>query len=257
MTSPHTQTDRRPRAPATLSLVIPTYNEHTRLGELVEAVFAVFAAHDLDGELVIVDDHSPDGTGALADRLAERHRIRVVHRPGKLGLGTAVIDGFAVASGEILGVMDADLSHPPDALPRLVAALDEVGADMAIGSRYIPGGAVRNWPWFRRVMSRCACLLASPLTSVRDATSGFFLVRRPAVRDVKIAAGGFKICLELLVRGRVRRIVEVPYTFADRAAGESKMSWKEATGYFWQVRDLLLHRQDHPVEQEYLRATAT
>ena len=96
-----------------LSIVVPTYNERTRLGELVEAVFQVFAAHGIDGELVIVDDGSPDGTGALADDLATRHRIRVVHRPGKLGLGTAVIDGFAAASGEILGVMDADLSHPP------------------------------------------------------------------------------------------------------------------------------------------------
>ena len=113
----------------------PTYNERTRLGELVEAVFQVFAAHGIDGELVIVDDGSPDGTGALADDLATRHRIRVVHRPGKLGLGTAVIDGFAVASGEILGVMDADLSHPPEALPRLLAALEGAG----------PAGKAPTW----------------------------------------------------------------------------------------------------------------
>ena len=118
-----------------LSIVVPTYNERTRLGELVEAVFQVFAAHGIDGELVIVDDGSPDGTGALADDLATRHRIRVVHRPGKLGLGTAVIDGFAAASGEILGVMDADLSHPPEALPRLLAALEGAG----------PAGKARTW----------------------------------------------------------------------------------------------------------------
>ena len=191
-----------------LSIVVPTYNERTRLGELVEAVFAVFAAHGIDGELVIVDDGSPDGTGALADDLATRHRIRVVHRPGKLGLGTAVIDGFAAASGEILGVMDADLSHPPEALPRLLAALEGAGpagegADMAIGSRYVPGGGVKNWPLIRRAMSRLACLLARPITPARDATSGYFLVRRHAVEGVQIAAGGFKICLELLVRGRV------------------------------------------------------
>src|SRR5215204_4582734 len=99
-----------------LSIVVPTYNERTRLGELVDAVFQVFAAHAIDGELVVVDDGSPDGTGALADELATRHRIQVVHRAGKHGLGTAVIAGFAVARGEILGVMDADLSHPADAL---------------------------------------------------------------------------------------------------------------------------------------------
>jgi dolichol-phosphate mannosyltransferase len=241
-----------------LSIVVPTYNERTRLGELVEAVFQVFAAHAIDGEVVIVDDGSPDGTGALADDLATRHRIRVVHRPGKLGLGTAVIDGFAAAGGEILGVMDADLSHPPEALPRLLAALDGAGpdgegADMAIASRYVPGGAVRNWPFIRRAMSRLACVLARPITPARDATSGYFLVRRPAVDGVKIAAGGFKICLELLVRGRVASVVEVPYTFSDRAAGESKMSWREATGYLWQLRDLLRARRSRSTPQRYLR----
>ncbi len=241
-----------------LSIVVPTYNERTRLGELVEAVFQVFAAHGIDGELVIVDDGSPDGTGALADELATRHRIQVVHRPGKLGLGTAVIDGFAVARGGVLGVMDADLSHPSEALPRLLAALECAGpagegADMAIGSRYVPGGGVENWPFIRRAMSRLACLLARPITPVRDATSGYFLVRRHAVEGVQIAAGGFKICLELLVRGRVESIVEVPYTFSDRAAGESKMSWREATGYLWQLRDLMRYRQPRSAPQRYLR----
>ncbi len=236
-----------------LSLVIPTYNERARLGELVAAVMRVFEDHAIAGELVIVDDNSPDGTGKLAETLAERHSIRVVHRPGKLGLGTAVVEGFQLASGDVLGVMDADLSHPPSALPRLLQALQECCADMAIGSRYVPGGATRNWPLLRRAMSRLACLLARPVTPARDATSGFFLVRRDAVRDVQIAAGGFKICLELLVRGRVATIVEVPYEFVDRAAGESKMSWKEATGYFWQLAELLRYRQEHPAEQHYLR----
>ena len=236
-----------------LSIVVPTYNERTRLGELVEAVFAVFAAHGIDGELVIVDDGSPDGTGALADELATRHRIQVVHRPGKLGLGTAVIDGFTVATGDILGVMDADLSHPPSAIPRLLSALETGPADLAIGSRYVPGGGVKNWPLIRQLMSRLACLLAKPITPARDATSGYFLVRRPAVEGVKIAAGGFKICLELLVRGRVASIVEVPYEFTDRAAGESKMSWREATGYLWQLRDLMRQRRVRPVPQRYLR----
>jgi len=235
----------------TVSIVIPTYNERARLGELVAAVFEVFAQHGLDGELVIVDDNSPDGTGALADELAARHRIRVVHRAGKLGLGTAVVAGFKAASADVLGVMDADLSHPPEALPRLLAALETHGADLAIGSRYIRGGATRNWPLVRRIMSRAACLLARPITAAHDATSGYFLIRREAVQDVEIAAGGFKICLELLVRGRVRSIVEVPYTFVDRAAGESKMSWKEATGYFKQVGDLWRYRRAHPAEQIY------
>ena len=239
-----------------LSVVMPTYNERTRLGELVEATFAVLAAHGIDGELVIVDDGSPDGTGDLADELATRHRIQVVHRPGKLGLGTAVIAGFAAATGDVLGVMDADLSQPPAAIPRLLSALQQGPADMAIGSRYVPGGGVRNWPVIRRLMSRLAYILARPITPARDPTSGYFLVRRPCVDGVQIAAGGFKICLELLIRGRVKSIVEVPYEFSDRAAGESKMSWREATGYLWQLRDLWRHRRAHPVAQRYLRVRA-
>ncbi len=240
-------------APAALSLIIPTYNERARLGELVAEVFRVFAAHGIAGELVIVDDNSPDGTGALAEQLATRYRIRVLHRAGKLGLGTAVVEGFAVASGDVLGVMDADLSHPPATLPRLLAALDTHRADLVIASRYVPGGRTKNWPITRRVMSRVACLLARPITAARDATSGYFLIRREAVRDVTIAAGGFKICLELLVRGRVRSIVEVPYEFADRAAGESKMSWREATGYFRQLRNLWAHHRRQGVTRAYQR----
>ncbi len=239
-----------------VSIVIPTYNERTRLGELVESIAAVFQQHAISGEIIVVDDNSPDGTGAFADTLAPRYPVRVVHRPGKLGLGSAVIDGFAAAQGDVLGVMDADLSHPPEALPRMLDAMDRFHADLVIASRYVPGGGTKNWPVLRRAMSRFACLLARPLTSARDATSGYFLIRRHASEDVQIQARGFKICLELLVRGRVRTIVEVPYEFSDRAAGESKMSWREASGYFWQVRDLYRYQRAHPQPQTYHRAPA-
>jgi dolichol-phosphate mannosyltransferase len=242
-----------PSQPA-LSIVIPTYNERTRLGELIERTAAVFAAHAIAGEIIIVDDNSPDGTGAFAESLAQTFPVRVVHRPGKLGLGTAVVDGFAAARADVLGVMDADLSHPPDVLPRMLRALHEWDADLVIGSRYVPGGGTRNWPMVRRAMSRFACLLAWPLTSASDATSGYFLIRRRAAEDTRIQAGGFKICLELLVRGRVRTIVEVPYEFTDRAAGESKMNWREASGYFRQIRDLWAYRRAHPTPQTYHRA---
>jgi dolichol-phosphate mannosyltransferase len=122
----------------------------------------------------------------------------------------------------------------------MLAALRALDVDVVIGSRYIPGGGVRNWPFLRRAMSRFACLLAWPLTPVRDATSGLFLVKRAAIRDVSISAAGFKICLELLMRSRIESVAEIPYVFADRAAGESKMTTREALGYFWQLRDLYL-----------------
>lgn len=221
-----------------LSIVVPTYNERGPIADLVAAVFGVLEGHAIAGEVVVVDDNSPDGTGEVADELATRYPVQVVHRPGKLGLGTAVIEGFAAATAPIVGVMDADLSHPPDLLPRMLEAFDVHGADFVIGSRYVPGGGTRNWPWSRLAMSRFACLLARPVTPVRDATSGFFFVRRELADGVRIESGGFKICLELLVRGRAASVVEVPYVFVGRTVGESKMNLGEAFGYVHQLRAL-------------------
>ena len=242
--------------PASLSIVVPTYNERERLGVLVDAIFSAYAAAGLDAELIIVDDNSPDGTGALADELAQRHRITVVHRAGKLGLGTAVVEGFAAASAPVVGVIDADMSHPPRLLPRMLAAMNESAADVVVASRYIPGGGTRNWPVSRLVMSRLACVLAAGLTPVRDATSGYFLIRRDLARNVRIEAGGFKICLELLVRGRPASVLEVPYVFENRTAGESKMNLKEATGYLDQLRALRRFKREQPAfQQSYRRLT--
>jgi dolichol-phosphate mannosyltransferase len=245
-----------PPVPA-LSIVVPTFNERERLADLVETVFRAYAAERLDGELIVVDDNSPDGTGALADELARRHQLQVIHRSGKLGLGTAVIAGFEAARGSVVGVIDADLSHPPHLLPRMLSIMQRSSADIVIGSRYIPGGGTRNWPVGRLVLSRLACVMARPLTPVKDATSGFFLIRRDLARGVRISAGGFKICLELLVRGRPRSVVEVPYVFEGRTAGASKMNFKEATGYLQQLRDLSRFTREHAAfEQRYRRISA-
>lgn len=245
-------------SPAALSIVVPTYNERERLADLVHAIFRSYASAGVDGELVIVDDNSPDGTGAIADGLAQHYRIIVVHRAGKLGLGTAVVEGFERASAPVVGVIDADLSHPPEMLPRMLAAMTRYSADLVIGSRYIPGGGTRNWPLSRQLMSRLACVAARPLTRVVDATSGLFLIRRDLARTVRISAGGFKICLELLVRARPASVVEVPYVFSDRAAGESKMNTREALGYFTQLRDLWrFQRTQPPLRQAYRRIPPT
>ena len=245
-----------PLAPATLSIVVPTYNERDRLAALVDAIFDAYEQERVDGELVIVDDNSPDGTGALADELARRYRITVLHRAGKLGLGTAVVEGFAAASAPIVGVIDGDLSHPPRMLPRMLAVMQRRGADVVIGSRYIPGGGTRNWGPGRLLMSRAACVLARGVTPVRDATSGFFLIRKELARGVRISAGGFKICLELLVRARPRTVVEVPYVFEGRTAGESKMNLREALGYIDQLKDLRRFIGSQPaLNQRYVRLT--
>ena len=232
--------------PPDLTMVLPTYNERDRLAELTQALFDTTAAAGIDLELVVVDDNSPDGTGALADELAATRRMRVVHRAGKLGLGTAVVAGFAVASADTLGVMDADFSHPPSLVPRMFEAFRSTGADALVASRYIAGGRTANWPLKRRVLSRLGCLLARPLSPIRDAASGFFLIRRSTAEGVAIQAGGFKICLELIVRAAPGRLVEMPYQFDDRELGESKMSLREAAGYLVQLRDLYLWRLRSP-----------
>jgi len=232
-----------PPAPQ-LSIVVPTYNERARIAELIAAVLEVFARERLIGELVIVDDNSPDGTGAIVDGLCAQYgeRLKIVHRAGKLGLGTAVMAGFLTAKAPVVGVMDADFSHPPALVPRLLAALHATHADVVVASRYIAGGSTPNWPFWRRMLSRAACLAARPLSPVRDAASGFFLIRHSVASRVAIRAGGFKICLELLMRGWPERLVEIPYRFDDREQGASKMSLREAAGYLIQLRDLYVLR---------------
>jgi len=256
-------------SPADLSVVIPTYNEHDRLAELVTQLFAAAQAASVALEVVIVDDNSPDGTGQLADELAKSYRLQVVHRAGKLGLGTAVVAGFGVAGADVVGVMDADFSHPPDLVPVLLKAWRDTGADVVVASRYIPGGSTPNWPLKRKLMSRFACLLARPLSPIRDAASGFFVIRGSIARQVTIKAGGFKICLELIVRGWPTTLVELPYRFEDRELGESKMSTREAAGYLVQLKDLMLlrwsklnrpkraYRQLSPADVEALKTRAT
>jgi dolichol-phosphate mannosyltransferase len=238
---------KRTAAAPTLSLVVPTYNERDRLPDLVRAVFDAYQQGGVEGDLIIVDDNSPDGTGQVADDLAARYPITVVHRAGKLGLGTAVIAGFTASEAQIVGVIDADLCHPP---------VLEAGADIVIGSRYIPGGGTGDWGLGRRLMSQFACQLARGLTPVRDVTSGFFLVRRELARGVTISAGGFKICLELLIRSAPKLVIEVPYVFQTRTAGQSKMNFKEALGYLTQLRDLRAYQRQHHLPRPERRALA-
>ena len=141
-------------------------------------------------------------------------------------------------------------------MPQLLTLLRELQVDAIVGSRYVPGGSSKNWPLSRLLMSRLACLLARPLTPVRDATSGFFLIRRDAVEGVRIQAGGFKICLELLLRSTVRTVAEVPYEFVDRTTGHSKMNLREALGYFTQLRQLYTMRLSGAgARPRYLRPT--
>lgn len=215
---------------ARATVVVPTFNESANLPGLVRRICASLP----DADIVVVDDGSPDGTADQAERLAEEFPVRVIRRINERGLSSAVLRGISESSAEICVVMDADLSHPPEVIPRLVKAVEE-GAEIAIGSRYAPGGAIDLWPWFRKFASRAGTLLASPLTSVGDPMAGFFCLRRHLLDGAPLRPRGFKILLEILARTRPRRVVEIPIRFADREAGASKFGPRERRDFLWQV----------------------
>jgi dolichol-phosphate mannosyltransferase len=216
-----------------ISVIVPTYNEAGSLPLLVDRLAKALTGREW--ELVVVDDGSPDGTADLAEKLGATNPVRVLRRPGKAGLASAVIAGMSEARGDALVVMDADLSHPPETVPQLLEAIESRDADLAVGSRYVRGGATMDWPLRRRVVSRIACMMGNVLVPVRDATSGFFAVRRAALDGVRLNAIGFKIGLEVIARAKAARIVEVPYTFRDRELGASKFGRREIAQYLVQL----------------------
>lgn len=222
-----------------LSIIVPTYNESQSLEDLFRAIDAVMRQTPYKYEVVIVDDNSPDGTADRARQLAQDFPVQVLQRPGKLGLSSAVVDGWKIAKGELLAVTDADLSHDPAVFPSMIASIREGGADVAVGSRYIPGGGLGNWPLYRQIVSRVAVMMGSVICPVRDVTSGFFALRRSVVENVHLNPIGFKIGLELLVRGRYETFCEIPYIFIDRAKGSSKLGWKEIRNYLVQLGQLI------------------
>ncbi|MBM3131874.1 MAG: glycosyltransferase family 2 protein [Chloroflexi bacterium] len=231
-----------------LSVIVPTYNEAENLPFLVERVHAALC--HIEYELIVVDDNSPDGTGTLAEELARKRPIKVVHRAGKMGLASAVIDGFKHASGDILGVIDADLQHPPEKIPDLLAAMGK--ADIVVASRYVKGGGTKGWTFTREFISRGAKVipqfLFAKIRSVKDPLSGFFLFRRDVIKDVTLNPIGYKILLEILVKGKHNGIVaEVPYVFGGRERGQSTFNRTEQINYLKHLWRLI--RSEKEVER--------
>jgi dolichol-phosphate mannosyltransferase len=212
--------------PIEVSIVIPAYREADNLSVLVPRLAAVLSRAGLKGEVIVVDDDSRDGTDALCARLSQSFPVRLLSRFDERGLASAVVLGIHHARGEVLVVMDADLSHPPEAVPELVAACRSPFVDFVIGSRYIEGSSVDpSWSRLRRLNSRVASLLARGLTVASDPLAGFFAIKRSTFQTAaELKALGYKIGLELIVRCNCRRIVEVPITFEDRIHGTSKLT---------------------------------
>lgn len=207
-----------------VSVVVPTFNEAQNIAALGEEICRTLESAGMRGEVIVVDDDSPDGTGRIAEELGERLPVRCIVRKGRRGLSSAVLEGFAASQARVCVVMDADGSHPVETLPALVRPVLEGTADITVGSRYVSGGGSDKWPLLRRAISRGAGWLARPLTVLRDTTSGFMAVRREILADLPLDPVGWKIVLEVAVKATSARILEVPIVFRDRRAGQSKLS---------------------------------
>jgi len=227
-----------------VSVVVPTFREAENLPLLIPRVADALTAAGLRGEIVVVDDNSPDETEEVCAKLAHEYPVRLLVRTEDRGLSSAVLHGIQHAAGDIIVVMDADLSHPPEKVPELVTALAQPGVDFVIGSRYAAGGEVaEGWGLFRWLNSQVATLLCRPLTSAADPMAGFFALRKEQLNDAaRLDPIGYKIGLELIVKCGCRNVVEVPITFQDRIHGDSKLSLREQVNYLRHLRRLYAYK---------------
>ena len=219
------------------SLIVPTYNESKNLAKLVEILTRLLNDYFGDSyELMIVDDDSPDLTWQVGLELMPNYpQLRIMRRQGEKGLSTAVIRGWQASQGEILGVIDGDLQHPPETLLNM---LDEMakGADLVVASRHVEGGGVSDWGFIRRFLSRGAqmlglMILPNVIGRVSDPMSGYFMVRRSAIANCPMNPLGYKILIEVLGRGNIGSVAEVGYVFQERQEGESKVTWRQYVDY--------------------------
>lgn len=226
------------QATAQVSVIVPAYREAENLPELIARLDAL----RLDIDLIIVNDESGDNS---ADAVAATKKpwARISTRTTERGLSSAVLHGLTLAKHPYLVCMDADLSHPPEAIPKLIKALEN-GADFAVGSRYVPGGSTDDkWTFFRMINSKVATVLARPLTNLKDPMSGFFALRRDTFnKAAKLNPVGYKIGLELLVKCHCKNVTEVPIHFASRKRGESKLTLSEQIKYLRHLGRLFTYK---------------
>lgn len=235
-----------------ISIIIPTYNERPNVRLLVQELFAVVGAHsDLRAELIIVDDNSPDGTAQEALELQRNYPVRVIQRTGERGLGVSVMEGIEAARYPLVAVMDGDLSHDPSVLPEMIEAC--TNADIVVASRMEPGGTVDNWRLLRKTLSLCGIYLCRGLTKASDPLSGYFVCRKSVLKPLagRLVSSGYKILLEILVRGCYSRIDSVPFLFRQRAYSKSKLCSREYFLFLKQIiyfyKFKIIHRRSRNV----------
>ena len=234
------------RSRRSVSVIVPTYKEVENLPLLTERLEEVRQKHHLSLQLLIMDDDSQDGTQELVSSM-DRDWITLVVRKEERGLSRAVLEGLKLARSDVLVVMDADLSHPPEKIPEMLVAIEK-GADFVMGSRYTTGGLIEaSWGFFRWLNSRIATLLARPLTSVKDPMSGFFALPRKTFESAyELNPIGYKIGLELMVKCNLHRIEEIPIHFKDRQFGQSKLTLTEQKKYIQHLCRLFIYKYWRP-----------
>jgi dolichol-phosphate mannosyltransferase len=240
-----------------LTVIIPTFNEEVNIRKIVSEVDAVLSKSSLNGEILVVDDSSPDGTIGIINELKRtKNNLNLIVRPADHGLSPSVADGFARASSDIFVVIDADLSHPPALIPIMYHEI-KAGNDIVIGSRYMEGGGIKKWPLKRRVISLGATFLGRLLfPEIRDPVSGFFAVKKSVVEHAPLKPKGYKILLEVLGKGSWKKEKEIPFEFVDRATGSSKLKGKTIIEYAEQVMDNACFSWNHhesAVWQEWMK----
>ena len=221
-----------------LTVIIPTFREESNIGTIINEVDTVFSRNEINGEILIVDDNSPDRTiGIVRDLQKIKPNLNLIVRKEDHGLSQSVVEGFRTARSDILLVMDADLSHPPALIPVMLAGIRD-GNDLVIGSRYMEGGGIKKWPLKRRILSMGATFLGRLLfPEIRDPVSGFFAVKRSVVEHAPLRPRGYKILLEVLGKGTWQKAKEIPFEFVDRATGSSKLGGRTIIEYAGQVID--------------------
>jgi len=224
-----------------LSIIVPTYCEAENLACLIPRIDQILKDSAIAAEIIIVDDDSPNETIEVCNTLSESYPVRLITRKNERGHSTAVLTGLNAATAEILLVMNADLSHPPEIIPELYSTLKNQQADFVTGSRYVRGGSTdHSWGWLRKLNSKIATWLARPFTKVKDPLSCFFAINHQTYLKARelLHPAGYNIGLELLVKCRCRNVIELPINIADRTKGTSKRSFKEQFHYLKHLKQL-------------------
>ncbi|MGM5484220.1 MAG: polyprenol monophosphomannose synthase [Nanobdellota archaeon] len=221
------------------SLIIPTYNEEKNIGRLLRELKVVL--NKFDYEVIVVDDSSVDNTQKIVSSLIKYMPLRLVKRRKKRDLSLSIIEGFKKARGDVIGVMDADLSHGPLDLKKILKK-NQNGYDFVIGSRLIKGGRVQYWPLYRKFISFVATCLIRPITKIKDPLSGFFVFNKEILEGVELNPIGYKIGLELLIKGKYSYVTEVPIIFKNRDKGKSKAGVMNHLKYIFHIIRLYKHK---------------